>query len=175
MLGASLGWRATACEFGVEMFRIEFITAPYWADARNEQVLRGRLTLGAFAEEFESSLAFWAQSDYEEHWLRAARRLDTGQPTSAFITDCYDPATANFIVWWPVWRECESLVFQNALLFLAELESAFNAQEPAEHVPQRVMLSEDGASISEWVIGSRSVSEWLRARTAAQRPGRASS
>lgn len=157
------------------MFRIEFITAPYWAGDRNEQVLRGRITLGDFAEDFESSLAFWSQSDYEQHWLRAARRLEADQSTSAFITDCYDPATANFIVWWPVWRQSESLVFQNGLLFLNELKSPFNPEEPAEHVQQRVTLSEDGASISEWIIGSRSVSAWLRSRTAAQRAGRASS
>jgi hypothetical protein len=144
------------------MFRIEFTSAPYYSELRSEPVLRGRITLGGFSEGFESSLSFWSRIDYEQQWVRAARHLEAGALASAFITDCYDPATANYIVWWPVWRNSELLVFQNQLCFLAKLEARLNVLDPALPVGRWESANEDGAMVSEWAIDQGAVTSWLR-------------
>ena len=54
---------------------------------------RGRITVGDFAEEFETDLRFWAADDYREHWRRALDQLAEHDGTvSCLVTSMADPA-----------------------------------------------------------------------------------
>jgi contact-dependent growth inhibition (CDI) system CdiI-like immunity protein len=148
------------------MFNLQFISEPYWSDERNELVLRGCITIGTFSEEFESSLSFWFQADYEQQWREAAHRIETGQIKSAFIVDMYDPGTTPFIMWWPVWRSDNTIFVHNELLLFKNLAVAFNATNPYVHIGERATENEDGNAISEWQVIVKDIEDFLTSRRA---------
>jgi len=143
------------------MFDLRFISESIWSDERNELVVRGRIILGQFSEMFESSLSYWAQTNYEQQWLAAAKRIDKGEAESAFIVDMYDPSKATFIVWWPVWRIGQGIRVQNQLLFLARLNGGFDATTPYVHIKGRKTESDEGGAISEWQVGKKDIEDFI--------------
>src|SRR5256885_8091835 len=129
------------------MFDLQFIPQHNWPDKRNEHVIRGQITIGEFSEVFESSLSYWSQTEYEQQWLAAAKRIKDGQSTSAFIVNMYDPNQATFIVWWPIWHIGKTVFVQNHLLFLDRLIGGFDSTNPYVHIKERATESEDGETI----------------------------
>lgn len=148
------------------MFNLKFISEPYWSEDRNELVVRGRITLGDFSEEFESSLSYWNQADYEQQWLEAAKRIETGQTKSAFIVDMYDPSKVPFIIWWPVWRVDRIVFVHNQLLLFKNLALAFDSTNPYVHIGDRAIVNEEGEAISEWQVDLKGVQDFIRSRPA---------
>lgn len=115
-------------------------------------VRRAIITIGGFQERFESSVEFWSESQYELQWAKAVQRLLSGAAKSALITSITDPSSANFLVWWPIYKIGSSVHFQTHVLFLSELDRAFDPENPYQHIPQRATTSDDGEPISEWVL-----------------------
>lgn len=62
----------------------------------------------------------------------------------------YDPAVTNFINWWPLFSLGQTVQFQNHILFLNELKTPFEPDDPFRFVPERVIMNSDGEPISEW-------------------------
>lgn len=106
----------------------------------------GLITLGEVTEGFTASFSFWTQGDYQRQWLEATRRLLEPGSHSAFITCMYDPETANFINWWPVWRVDSLVVFQEQLLFIGAEEGSENYSSYAA----RFSLDDPYAAVSDW-------------------------
>jgi CdiI N-terminal domain len=125
------------------MFAIELIE-------KVPPVGRGRIRIGAFEEEFEASLEFWSPDDYQRQWRQALDVLLAGGDRAALIVSMTDPATANFLFWWPAYRDGDDVVFQSGVLFLEDLEQAFEPARWAAHVPAREQRSDTGEPISEW-------------------------
>lgn len=148
------------------MFNLKSISEPYWSAERNERVLRGRITLGDFSEEFESSLSYWAQADYEQQWLEAARRIKAGQTKSAFIVDMYNPSKTPFIMWWPIWRRDNTILVQNQLLLFRNLTVAYESTNPYIHIGERTTKNENGEAISEWQLTLKDIQDFITSRSA---------
>lgn len=131
------------------MFRIEFESDELRAAGG---VSVGSIVIGSFRERFEASLDFWEEADYEEHWLKAIRRLVDGAASTALITQLHDPAQANFIVWWPIYRVDAVARFHNQLLMLEDLDTTFDLGDIYRHIPPYGQTNEDGERISEWSV-----------------------
>ena len=110
----------------------------------------GLITIGSFVERFVSSMEYWDATRYRLHWRQAITRIIHGSSTSALITSMYDPALANFIYWWPMYRLEQTVQFQNHILFLNELETPFDPNDPFRSIPERRIVDSDGEEISEW-------------------------
>jgi hypothetical protein len=110
----------------------------------------GTIRIGLFEETFHSNLTFWQPQDYTRHWLEACDRvLKTSHASSALITSMEDPDSANFITWWPLYREGQKVYIQNHLLLFDQLKEPFRLENPFVHVPARE-TKDEGTKISEW-------------------------
>lgn len=132
-------------------FYIRFLSAAEIVD-RPPRVRLGVIQIGDFEERFESSIEFWTPAQYESHWAEALGRLSLKTPKSCLITSITDPATGNFLFWWPMYLIGQHVHFQNHVLFISEIREAFDPAKPYVHVPERALYNEDGEPISEWII-----------------------
>ncbi len=95
-------------------------------------------------------IAYWSPDDYQRQWREGVRRILAGEPRSGLITSLYDPATARFIEWWPLFRDGDVVFVQNHLLFLDKLHGPFDPNDPYRHVRERRIVNDEGVRISEW-------------------------
>lgn len=109
----------------------------------------GTIQIDDFKESFQADLSYWSKSDYERHWVRAAKVLQEGSPVF-FITSITDPATSNFIRSWACYPIKRELIFQEHILFLEDLKKPFDLDKPHSHVLPYESLTEEGEAISEW-------------------------
>lgn len=105
---------------------------------------------------------FWKEADYRRHWLRALQRLDHGsEVTSCLVSSITDPRTGNFVRCWPLYRCGDVVHVQEAVIFLDELDSEFDPDEPWLSVAPRRVVNEDGDQISEWETDMSAVRRFL--------------
>lgn len=100
-------------------------------------------------ERFVAATGYWNVIGYRRHWQEAITRIVQGTATSTLITSMCDPAVANFTYWWPMYRLGHTVQFQNHILFLNDLETPFDANDPFRFVPERMIINGDGEKISE--------------------------
>jgi hypothetical protein len=123
----------------------------------------GRIVIGDFTETFRVPLGFWNESDYRRSWRRAFEVLNANPySTSCLMTAMTDPDNSNFLTCWPMYREGEEVYIQNALIFLDEIEEAFDPAVPWASVGPRNSIDEDGNKISEWITSMDSLREFFR-------------
>ncbi len=113
---------------------------------------RGAIRIGDFDEEFELSLEFWSAEDYERQWRQALEALIDGADRAALISSMTDPRSANFLFWWPAYRDGDDVIFQSGVLFLEDLDDTFDPARWDAHVPPRERVAETGEPISEWRV-----------------------
>ncbi|MFC4496164.1 hypothetical protein ACFPA8_18730 [Streptomyces ovatisporus] len=112
----------------------------------------GRIKVGGFMETFLMELSFWSVNEYRRSWRRALTALEQAETTtSCLISSITDPVHSNFISCWPMYREVDAVYVQNSIIFLDELDEAFDPQEPWRYVQPRCSVDEDGNRVSEWV------------------------
>lgn len=132
-------------------FSIEFLPAAEQPD--QQPGLRiGTIRAGNFEERFEAPTEFWTPERYESQWAEAVRRLGPQTPRSCLITSITNPASANFLFWWPMYLIGERVHVQNHVLFFSEIKGSFDPSNPYPHIPERTVTNEDGERISEWII-----------------------
>ena len=120
----------------------------------------GAITIGSYVERFVAATEYWDITRYRYHWHEAITRILQGSVKSALITSMYDPAVANFIYWWPMYRLGQIVQFQNHILFLNELEQ-FDPNDPFHFVPERITINDDGEKISEWSASIEDLERFL--------------
>lgn len=128
-------------------FSIELLEEPA-SDMESGKL--GVITIGSYVERFVAAIDYWDAPRYRRHWQQALTRIVRGSVTSSLITSMYDPAAANFIYWWPMYRVGPTVHFQNHILFLNELETPFDPNDFFRFVPERMIINRDGEKISEW-------------------------
>jgi hypothetical protein len=122
----------------------------------------GRIVIGDFTETFKIPLGFWDESDYHRSWRQAFQVLNANpRSTSCLMTSMTDPNNSNFLVCWPMYREDEDVYIQNAIIFLDEIEGAFDPAAPWDYVGPRHGIDEDGNKISEWITSMDSLREFF--------------
>lgn len=141
-------------------FAIEF--PPSESHQAPQDAAHGRIILATDHDLFEADLSFWTREQYESSWHANIERILDGADHAALITSISDPASANFIFWWPLYREGETVLVQNQLLFLDELRRPFDPASPWDFVPPRETTDEDGNRISEWPVPVRDLTSFVR-------------
>ncbi len=132
-------------------------------ESHGDYVALGNLKIGDFKEDFHASLSHWNQGRYRSQWQEALERLVKGEERSALVTSMYDPETANFITWWPLYRDGDSVRVQNQVLLLDDLADSFDELNPYRSVGQRETRTEEGDPISEWTVNLPDIEEFLAA------------
>jgi hypothetical protein len=121
-------------------------------DEDDPLVALGELRLGEVHEYFQSVLGFWELGDYTKSWAIGLRRILAGASISCLATSVTDPATANFVETWPLYREGVDVYVHNKFLFLDQLAHEFDPKAPWESIGPRSVVNEDGQRISEWRV-----------------------
>lgn len=124
-------------------FRIEL-------ESETPPLAQGKIVIGEFAERFEADLTYWQPEAYRAQWRAAVTAILQGAERSALIASMPDPAQANFIPLWPLYREGERVLVQHHIHFLAEHPAPFDPAQVGSVVPDRATESDDGDPISEW-------------------------
>ena len=140
-------------------FDIEFL--PPGTPATDPHLAVGRITVGSFSENFETDLGHWDRSRYEADWRANVRRILDGADRAALLTSLTEPTMANFFVWWPLYRDGDTVRIQNHLLFLEELPAPFDIDHPWKSVRDRETTDEDGNRFSEWSCSVSDLASWL--------------
>ena len=118
-----------------------------------------RIVIGDFSERFSADLSYWSPRQYRQQWKRALDRALGGKP-SALITSVSNPATMNYLFWWPLYPNAGTIHVQNHVLFISE-HPEFDLSRWTEFVPLRITKNEDGDTVSEWTTSEESVSDFL--------------
>ena len=111
----------------------------------------GEIVIDELSERFEAPLLYWSRGDYETQWRQGLSRTMTGEAKSCLVTSMYDPAKANFLVWWPIYREGSTLFVQNHLVFMDQLDEPLDLRDLYRSVRTRRTQTDEGQRISEWV------------------------
>lgn len=119
---------------------------------------RGRVVLGDFEESFESPTHYWRPNDYRRQWRealeRTAKGLDSGLITAAYQQRDWPAA------WWILYRRNDHVLVQQVLV-LHDLFPNFSPDNPYDSIPTYERESEDGELVSEWVIATADIKNFL--------------
>ncbi|XYH97992.1 hypothetical protein ACMHYB_61345 [Sorangium sp. So ce1128] len=146
----------------MDIFDIYFLDESPGADLPGCQL--GEICISSFREKFVSDVTFWPRFKYEQQWIAAAMRIMTGDRV-AMITSLNEPSLSNFVRWWALYRDGNSIAIQQQLCFLEELREPFDPEVVDKFVEPRRTISEDGQSISEWYTTVAAISEFLTRRS----------
>lgn len=124
----------------------------------------GEIRIGSFRERFLSAVTFWSEARYEQQWIEAAKRILTDGKT-ALMSSVTEPASTNFVRWWAMYRDGETIVVQEQLCFLDKLTEQFDPEAVERFVSPRETISEDGEKISEWTTTVSAMRAFLDRRS----------
>lgn len=145
------------------MFVIKFIDELFVEAEVGEKGRMGLLRLNEHVERFVAHTVNWSELEYAEHWISALLRVLEGKP-SALITDMLFPSESSHLVWWPMWRVGDELVFQNQLLFFKQhgIKGAIlNADQLYELIGVHRSYDGDNNRLSEWRVAVADVQEFI--------------
>jgi len=135
-------------------FHIGFTAEKFIKAEPNEEGLVGLLVLGQHEERFPVHFYAWSMAQYVDQWNKALVRSLTGMP-SALITDMATPAQSSHLIWWPMWRLDDEMVFQNQLFFFDQhgsVKQDFVIEDLFGFIGKHKAHDEDGNQLSEWVV-----------------------
>ncbi|GLW91215.1 hypothetical protein [Actinokineospora globicatena] len=131
-------------------------------DGARPASVTGCITIGESREYFQAPLDYWGLADYRRSWSVALRKLVDGElATSCLLVSVTDPASANFIGSWPLYREGEQVFLQERLIFMDQLDAPFDIDRPWLSIDPRETVNEDGMRISEWTTDIQSIRDFL--------------
>jgi ABC-type histidine transport system ATPase subunit len=150
------------------MFSIGF-TEELFTDAQpGEKARIGLLRLGGYEERFIAHLNEWREQEYVEHWARALARALAAKP-AALVTDMWTPAHSTHLVWWPLWKVGDDLVFHNQLFFFATHSitgDRIDVEELFVFLGKHFSRNEEGNPVSEWRVPVTQVETFLTSSSA---------
>ena len=123
--------------------------------------------LGSHEERFVAHSWVWSEQHYVDHWKHALVRALDGTP-SALVTDMQTPDQSSHLVWWPVWKSSNELVFQNQLFFFAQYKingSCIEVEQLYGLIGEHMSHDEEGVPLSEWRVPVSDVEEFLRSKS----------
>jgi len=114
-----------------------------------------------YRERFLASLSRWSKADYEDHWLKALRRLLSAEGKSALITVYQHPSESSHLEWWPLFREHDTVYVQNHILVFGDLPRLFREEEAFSFLSSRRTVDEDGEAVSQWQTSIEDIRRFL--------------
>jgi hypothetical protein len=151
-------------------------------DDRDFKGVWGEIRIGAFRERFVAGVASWSAEQYEKQWESALRNIVTASTPTALITDYVEPnlSSGTSLLWWPLYREGDSVYIQNQLRILyrkgdsvymqdqlasaGPLDLQFSLQRPWESIKERKIVNGEGEKISEWATNVEYIEDCLARR-----------
>jgi hypothetical protein len=127
----------------------------------DERFQVGDIQIGEFHETFMASLSYWTKLDYLIQWKVALTRICNGNDKSCLITSMFDPSIANFIFWWTLYLDENTVHIQNQILFLNLLDKPFLELNPYEFIRTRETVTDEGDKISEWDVDVDDIKVYL--------------
>ncbi len=121
----------------------------------------GEIVLDEFSEAFIAPLSFWTKAQYVAQWKEALHRTVRNVSPSCLIIAMFDPATANFIYSWEMWRQGHEIIFHVGTIFLEEHREHFDPNNPYGFIPEYSNMTEDGEKGSEWRVPVDEISTFL--------------
>lgn len=122
-----------------------------------------RVMIGKFEETILIPLDYWTKEEYCQQWITSINNLLAEEKSkSALLVEMYNPEYANFIKWWPIYRDRDIVYIQNHILLLDELPTLFKPDDLESLVPNRKTIGENGEKISEWASSVSELREWLK-------------
>jgi hypothetical protein len=143
-------------------FSVRFLDEPPFVEEGVAPAAHGIISIGTFEEGFYSSLFHWSREQYENQWSTAIRDILNGATKSALIVSFLTPDAASNLEWWPMYREGDTVYFQNHLLFFDQLETTFSPESPSASLKNRETNNEDGNLISEWSLKLTTLEAFLQ-------------
>jgi hypothetical protein len=140
------------------VFDIRFTDQPARPDHR-----AGEIVIANLRETFDADMRWWSAAQYETQWLRGVRLVLEAE-RSAVVTSFIEPRYANFIRWWPMYRDGDSVIFQEQILFMNQLAAPFDSERFADFVSPRAREVDEGEKVSEWRITTVDVRAFLERR-----------
>jgi CdiI N-terminal domain len=135
------------------------------SDTGGAPIVYGKIVIDSFCETFTASLSSWTREQYDRHWNTALERLIDGADRSALITSYIEPPTEagpnDFLVWWPLYRDGDTVYVQNHLLFFGKLKAQFLLERSWESLSDRQVMNDEGQKISEWVTTVQDIRNFL--------------
>ena len=144
------------------MFSIKFLDNSFNEEPFGEKACCGVITINAFQEQFVSPTTYWSQEDYERQWITAISQILGGANSSCLITSMYDPKLAEFILWWPLYREGNIIFIQNHILFMNEISGEFDPWNLQPFIPPHETYTEEGECISEWEVTIEDLESFIK-------------
>ena len=71
---------------------------------------------------------------------------------AALIVQYYQPPNGSNLEWWPMYREGETVYFQNQILMYSSLPEPFLTHDPFASLDERETVDSGGQAISEWSV-----------------------
>lgn len=136
------------------MFSIEFVDDEFVEAEPGEKGRVGRLVLNSYQEQFIAHTLTWTEMEYLEQWTSALLRAVEGK-ASALVTDMLTPIQSSHLVWWPMWRIGEELVFQNRLFFFKQHKiegPTLLLERLYEMIGEHTSIDREGNPLSEWRV-----------------------
>ncbi len=128
------------------------------------EVAIGVMYLVDHTEGFHAPTTYWSTDQYESSWNTALRRTIDGAEVSCLVVAIDDPRADNFTEVWPIYRENDTVYFQNHYLFPENLDHEFDPDVPWDSVRARETINDDGDKLSEWELPLQSLRDFLRQR-----------
>lgn len=145
------------------MFRIQITDKKVEGLESGDSAVYGNIAIGTFHEEFYVSTTYWSQSDYISQWIETLQEMVGPRENSkgALISDMYDPAYANFLRCWTLFREGKIIYIHEQIIFLGEIPEEFNIQHIDQYIGNRETETDNGEKTSEWITDAGSIKECL--------------
>jgi hypothetical protein len=146
------------------MFSIAFTQEPLIDAEPGENGRVGLLNFGGVEERFVAHLGTWSEREYSEHWRAALVRTLNSEP-SALITDMQTPQESSHLVWWPMWKVGNDIVFHNQIFFFSKhgLEEMPDLEKLFKFVEPRQTHNSKGMAVSEWLVPVSEIRRFLNA------------
>ena len=130
----------------------------------DEEGVVGLLLLGSHEEAFVAHTYAWSEQRYVDEWRKALHLALSGRQ-AALITDMRTPSQSSHLVWWPVWKVGDEIIFQNQLLFFAKHGLTGTGMEIDQLyglIGKHDSKNKQGVPVSEWSVSLNDVEAFLK-------------
>lgn len=116
----------------------------------------GKIRIGNFSETFHVPLSYWTRDKYRSQWKAAIYKLIHGENKVALITSMYSPKCKLHPLVEDVPHRRKYTHSKSSVVYGRPRQKNL-MRKIYQFIPERRTLTEDGDSISEWIISLKDI------------------